>query len=89
MIDSFSQTDLAAWANLMEVDRLTVIPIVDNETDGLSSPCLACDPTKPGWSGASSYQSEFSSLTKVNDHTRTDIALHPAVPVLHADPPRP
>ena len=68
MTDSFSQSDLATWANLTEVDRLTIIPIVDNETDGLSSPCLAYDPTKPGWSGASSYQSEFSSLTKVKCH---------------------
>ena len=64
---SFTESDEIAWSNLVEVDRLTVLAIVDNESDGLSSPCLACDPGRPGWTGAVRYCSEFSALTQVMD----------------------
>ncbi len=60
----FRSDDISAFSSLIDVDRLAVTPIVDNDTDGLSSACVAFDPTKPEWSGAAFYQSEFSSLTK-------------------------
>lgn len=61
----FTLADASAWSGLVEVDRLTVLVVVDNETDGISSPCMACDPSRPGWSGAEAYRSEFSALTQV------------------------
>ncbi|KAG2500632.1 hypothetical protein HYH03_001399 [Edaphochlamys debaryana] len=50
----------AAWAALREVDRLTVRVIVDNETDGLSSPCPMCDP-QLGPECRTPYVTEFSA----------------------------
>mmetsp|Transcript_38166 Transcript_38166/g.85075 ORF Transcript_38166/g.85075 Transcript_38166/m.85075 type:complete len:371 (+) Transcript_38166:64-1176(+) len=52
------------FQGLKEVDRLTIINIVDNETDGLSTPCSCCDPRQPGWTGVTSYESEFTSMMK-------------------------
>ncbi|GLC35622.1 hypothetical protein PLESTB_000187100 [Pleodorina starrii] len=49
----------AAWSQLCAVERLTVTVIVDNETDGLSSPCACCDPFLDS-STSTPYQSEFT-----------------------------
>ncbi|EFJ49653.1 hypothetical protein VOLCADRAFT_89597 [Volvox carteri f. nagariensis] len=49
----------AVWSQLRAVERLTVTVIVDNETDGLSSPCACCDPSLDP-STSTPYQSEFT-----------------------------
>ena len=61
----------STYAGLKAVTRLTVDVIVDNETDGISSPCACCigpSPVSPGAAPeessapACSYTSEFSRI---------------------------
>ena len=60
----------AIYAGITAVDKLTLAVIVDNETDGISSPCACCSTPAPGSSGAApaaeppacSYVSEFSRI---------------------------
>lgn len=54
-----------AWSLVRPVERLIVTVMVDNETDGLSSPCACCDPAlDPNTS--SPYQSEFTWAVHVS-----------------------
>lgn len=43
---------------LVQLDRLQVTVIVDNETDGLSPPCACCDPAAAAEDRAANYTSE-------------------------------
>lgn len=47
---------------LVQLDRLQVTVIVDNETDGLSPPCGCCDPSAAAADRAAKYTSEISHL---------------------------
>jgi hypothetical protein len=48
---------------LMQLDRLQVTVIVDNESDGLSPPCRCCDASAtPAADRAAKYTSEVSVL---------------------------
>ena len=75
MTATFTNADAEAWSSLIEVDRLTVVDVVDNASDGLSTPCLSCDASQPGWTGAVAYRSEFSSLTQACTRTCSDLAM--------------
>eukprot|EP00878_Enallax_costatus_P012154 GHUV01012691.1.p1 GENE.GHUV01012691.1~~GHUV01012691.1.p1 ORF type:complete len:375 (+),score=87.03 GHUV01012691.1:204-1328(+) len=46
----------------VELDRLEVLVMVDNESDGLSLPCYAADPSASGRERAAKYTSEISHL---------------------------
>jgi 7,8-dihydropterin-6-yl-methyl-4-(beta-D-ribofuranosyl)aminobenzene 5'-phosphate synthase len=47
---------------LVQLDKLQVTVIVDNETDGLSPPCGCCDPSAAAADRAARYTSEVSHL---------------------------
>ena len=58
------------YAGLQAVEKLTLAIIVDNETDGISSPCACCATPAPSSAGtapeagapACSYLSEFTRI---------------------------
>ena len=63
----------SVYAGLRAVDKLTLAIIVDNETDGISSPCACCAAPAPASAGttapgagapACSYLSEFTRIAK-------------------------
>ena len=87
----------AIFAGLQAVDKLTVDVIVDNETDGISSPCACCVGPSPVAGGAApedasvpacSYTSEFSRIVATTgqlDFNRSCYAggqLSPNCPVM-------
>ena len=64
------------YAGLKAVDKLTLAVIVDNETDGISSPCACCAAPPPAPAGttapaagapACSYLSEFTRIAKAGE----------------------
>lgn len=48
--------------SLVQLDRLQVTVIVDNETDGLSPPCGCCDPSAAAADRAANYTSETNNV---------------------------
>ena len=58
-----AQVDLV-WASLAELDELTVIDVVDNETDGISSACACCNIGNERRDA--SYKNEFSKKIQVS-----------------------
>lgn len=61
-----ADADLAAWSQVVEVDSLRVQLLVDNETDGLSTPCGCCDPALEPWAGGTRYTSEFARMAQAS-----------------------
>lgn len=47
---------------LVQLDRLAVTVIIDNETDGLSPPCGCCDPAAAADCTAATYTSVISHV---------------------------
>ncbi|KAG2443708.1 hypothetical protein HXX76_002056 [Chlamydomonas incerta] len=81
--DAALQAARAVWAQVREVESVVVTAIVDNETDGLSTPCACCDPALDP-NTRTSYASEFTTgIQRVMagewpclDFTRTLMAGH-------------
>ena len=57
----------ALWAQVKEVESVVVTAIVDNETDGLSTPCACCDPALDP-DTRTPYASEFTAGIQVWGH---------------------
>lgn len=60
-------TGASVYAGLKAVDKLTLAVIVDNETDGISSPCACCSTplaaaAPEADAPACTYLSEFSRI---------------------------
>lgn len=47
---------------LVKLDKLSITVVVDNQTDGLSTPCGCCDPSAAAADRAAKYTSEVSRL---------------------------
>lgn len=60
-----------AFSKLRALDKLTVRVVVDDETDGISSPCDACK-TVPSDATCCSYISEFSKALMLADGLEFD-----------------
>ncbi|KXZ49267.1 hypothetical protein GPECTOR_22g860 [Gonium pectorale] len=75
----------AAWARLREVESVTVTVIVDNETDGLSTPCRCCDPALDPET-RTPYVSEFTAGVQAG-HGLSLLVEVTAAPSTAAQPP--
>ncbi|KAG2438963.1 hypothetical protein HYH02_010755 [Chlamydomonas schloesseri] len=81
--DAALEAARAVWAQVEEVDSVVVTAIVDNETDGMSTPCACCDPALDP-DTRTPYASEFTAgIQRVMagqwdcmDFTRTLMAGH-------------